>query len=192
MQLILIRHGQTEGNRAGRYIGATDEPLSAEGRAALQRQRAAGRYPAVSLVFTSPLLRCRQSAACIYPNLQAQAVPGLQECHFGAFEGLCYEELQGRADYRRWLEGGPCPGGESRGEFIQRCAEAFLPLVQGLEGNQQQAALVLHGGVIMALLHRFAQPAHSFYHWQLPCGAGYRAAWSEGRLRQVCRLEGLG
>ena len=36
MQIVLIRHGQTPGNALRRYIGRTDEPLSAEGVRALE------------------------------------------------------------------------------------------------------------------------------------------------------------
>lgn len=51
MKCVLIRHGKTAGNLAGRYIGCrTDEPLCPEGIAQLRE----GRYPAVERVFASP------------------------------------------------------------------------------------------------------------------------------------------
>ena len=41
-----IRHGLTEGNLQGRYVGRTDLPLAPAGRAQLEKQRRAGGYPA--------------------------------------------------------------------------------------------------------------------------------------------------
>ena len=83
MRWVLIRHGQTQGNLEHRYIGCrTDEPLCAAGREALRL----GRYPAVSRVFASPMRRCIETAAMLYPGILPQPVPGFRECDFGAFE----------------------------------------------------------------------------------------------------------
>ena len=66
MKCVLIRHGKTAGNLAGRYIGCrTDEPLCPEGIAQLRM----GRYPAVERVFASPLRRCRETARLLYPAM---------------------------------------------------------------------------------------------------------------------------
>lgn len=54
-KLHLIRHGLTQGNLDGRYIGSgTDLPLCAEGRAQLEELKAKFQYPDVPLVFCSP------------------------------------------------------------------------------------------------------------------------------------------
>ena len=51
-KLHLIRHGLTQGNLDGRYIGSgTDLPLCAEGRAQLEELKAKFQYPDVPLVF---------------------------------------------------------------------------------------------------------------------------------------------
>ena len=63
-RIFLIRHGATPGNLEGRYIGRTDEALSAAGREDILRHQ----YPPVDLVFTSPMRRCRETAALIYPE----------------------------------------------------------------------------------------------------------------------------
>ena len=70
-KLHLIRHGLTAGNLQGLYIGSgTDLPLCAEGRAQLQELKAQFRYPEVSLVFTSPLLRATQTADVLFPGVR--------------------------------------------------------------------------------------------------------------------------
>ncbi|MDO5137528.1 MAG: phosphoglycerate mutase family protein, partial [Oscillospiraceae bacterium] len=54
MRALLIRHGKTQGNSERRYIGITDEPLSEEGRAEVERVRPDS---SLKLVYVSPLLR---------------------------------------------------------------------------------------------------------------------------------------
>ena len=62
-KLHLIRHGLTEGNLKGLYIGSgSDLPLCAEGRAQLKTLKKDFGYPQVPLVFTSPMLRATQTA----------------------------------------------------------------------------------------------------------------------------------
>ena len=61
-KIHLLRHGLTQANLDGRYIGRTDLPLCPEGRARLEKLRDACEYPWVERVYTSPLLRARQTA----------------------------------------------------------------------------------------------------------------------------------
>ena len=55
--IYLIRHGTTEGNLNGQYIGVTDVPLSTDGINELERLREAGAYPKVWAYYASPLAR---------------------------------------------------------------------------------------------------------------------------------------
>ena len=76
MRAILLRHGKTEGNLRGCYIGSrTDEPLCEAGRAALKRPDIAP----VNRVYCSPMLRCRETAALLYPELEAEIIDDLRE-----------------------------------------------------------------------------------------------------------------
>ena len=64
-KLHLIRHGLTQGNLDGRYIGSgTDLPLCAEGRAQLEELKAKFQYPDVPLVFCSP----SKQRKCCFPT----------------------------------------------------------------------------------------------------------------------------
>ena len=93
----LIRHGVTEGNLLGQYIGSTDLPLAPEGIERLRKLCAAGGYPAAQAYFTSPMQRCRETLELLYPGAEARVVEDFRECDFGAFEGLSYADLNGRA-----------------------------------------------------------------------------------------------
>ena len=86
-KIYLIRHGATDGNARGEYIGVTDLALSLGGVAELTELKEKIQYPFVEKVYTSPLLRCRQTANILYPEQEADIVENLSEYDFGEFEG---------------------------------------------------------------------------------------------------------
>ena len=179
MTIYLIRHGQTRGNLERRYMGVTDQPLCPQGRAAL----ADWRGPEAEAVYVSPLLRCRETAAILYPGTAQTAVPGLRETDFGAFEGRTYEELQDSPAYRAWLDSAgqaAPPGGESREQVRRRVLAAFRTVTAG-HAPGERLALVVHGGTIMTLLEAL-EPGGQFYRWQAPNGGGFRCRWDGGVL----------
>ena len=162
MKWILIRHGQTQGNREHRYIGCrTDEPLCPEGIAQLQNRH----YPPVSRVFVSPMRRCVETANLLYPGVPQTIIGSFRECDFGDFENKNYAELNGRADYQAWIDSGgelPFPHGESRAQFAARCATAFEQIRQ----QDEDCAVVAHGGTLMAIMEKFAVPEGGYFDFQ--------------------------
>ena len=179
MTVYLIRHGQTQGNLERRYIGSTDQPLCAQGREALVGRR----FPAVEAVYVSPLCRCRETAALLYPDMPQEVVGGLRETDFGAFEGHTYEELKDDPAYQAWLDtaGASAPvGGESKADVSRRVVTAFRAIAMK-HGPEDRIALVVHGGTIMALLETL-EDCHEFYRWQVPNGGGFRCQWDGERL----------
>ena len=180
MNWILIRHGATQGNREGRYIGCrTDEPLCPEGAAAL-REKAC---PPVARVFVSPLKRCRETAEILYPGIPAVIVEDFRECDFGDFENRNYDELNGSAAYQAWIDSGgelPFPGGESRAEFAARCVAAF----ERIRDQMEDCAVIAHGGTLMAIMERAAVPAGSYYDFQVRNGDGF-VLWPDGRYEAI-------
>lgn len=179
MEIYLIRHGMTEGNEKGQYIGRTDQPLCVQGRAKLQQDVAKGRYPAVQRLCISPMLRCRQTAELLYPGMPRLEEVGLREMDFGAWEGFTYEQLKGEAGYLAWLEGGPCPQGEQREDFLRRCQEAFVQCAdQELAHGTRSWGIIAHGGTLMAVLSAFDIRQEDFYSYHIDNGGGFR-----------CRLE---
>lgn len=179
MTVYLIRHGQTRGNLERRYTGSTDQPLCPQGRAALEGRRG----PAADALYVSPLLRCRETAAILYPGMAQQVVPGLRETDMGAFEGHTYQELKDDAAYQAWLDSGGVsapPGGESKEQVRERALAAFHAIV-GRHGPEERLALVIHGGTIMTLLEAL-EPSRQFYRWQAANGGGFRCRWDGSAL----------
>ena len=187
LEFFFIRHGKTYGNTLGRYIGTTDEPLCREGRECLT----GGTYPQVETVYVSPMKRCLETAAILYPGLTPKVIDQLRECDFGMFENKNYEELKDHPDYQRWLDSGgkiPFPEGEGMDAFCERCVKGFCNMTgRFIEEGCRTAAFVVHGGTIMAVLDRFAHHEEGFYHWQVKNGEGFRVKLDEEQWRRGVR-----
>ncbi len=176
MDVLLLRHGKTAGNEKKRYIGRTDEPLSALGVA---EANALCGLPPVSRVFVSPMLRARETASILFPHASQLVYPDLREMDFGDFEGRSAGDMATDAAYRAWVAGGctaRCPGGEDMASFSARTCAAFCEAVScALAARETHMALVAHGGTLMAVLSAFAQEERPFYMWSAPNCCGWRA-----------------
>lgn len=174
LELVLIRHGQTSGNAARRYVGAIDEPLSDAGRG---QARAAGVHPEVGRVYVSCKCRARETAALMFPNAEQVVVRGIEEMDFGAFGGRSADDMESDGAYRAWVEGGcegRCPGGESRAEFSDRVCAALVQLCHDAAGRgEERVVVVAHGGTQMAFLSRFAPGQRAYYEWLTGNCEGY-------------------
>lgn len=184
MKLWLIRHGMTKGNQGHRYVGTTDEGLLPEEKERLQA-RAADMDFHSAIIFVSPARRCRETAACLFPGDISKfiVVPEFMEMNFGAFEYMSWQEIDQdpdpahRAAYQRYIDSGgetAFPGGESKAEFTCRVCDGFERAVRPLMQTQQDIVIVAHGGTIMALLERYAEPHKPYFEWSVKPGEGYR------------------
>lgn len=151
--LIFIRHGETDWNRAHRFQGQADPPLNATGHAQALRlaERLAGE-PATDL-WCSDLTRARQTAQPlaerwgVVPRLH----PGLREQGFGIVEGMTGEAIRHRfADlWPGWLEQSAdfaFPDGESLRRFSARVL-ATVDEIAATPGAPRRV-VVTHGGVL--------------------------------------------
>lgn len=189
MKVWLLRHGATVYNDEHRYQGRGDIPLSAQG---LENLRRAEFAPPV--VYVSPMIRAKQTAAVLFPEAKLVEVPGLQEMNFGAFEGRNYQEMADDTDYRAWVEGGcvgQTPGGESKAVFSDRVCEAFVSVVDSaLEARETQLVILAHGGTQMAALERFALPRRDYFDWCGLLAGGFiletdASTWKETRTLRL-------
>lgn len=175
-KIHLIRHGLTEANEKGQYIGASDIDITTDGIIELETLRTTYAYPDVRLFYVSPLARCVETLRVLYPEAQAIAVPELREMNFGAFEGKTAYELQGDPDYTAWTSGklAAPPGGESTAELTARVEEGFSAVVRHLmSSGEREAVVITHGGIIMNLLASCALPRQPAAFWRCDPGCGY-------------------
>lgn len=192
--LYLIRHGITQGNIDGKYIGQTDLALCPKGRRQIERLRDEGIYPNVGKVYSSPMSRCLETAETIYPEHKLMIVDELCEMDFGDFEGKTREQLQERREYTEWLRGGAdaCPpGGEKYGDFTLRCIEG-LDIVFGdmMRLGVTRAACVTHAGVITNLLCGYGLPKGKPADFLLSPGNGFEIIlstfmWQKGPTFEI-------
>ena len=188
MKVILIRHGQTAGNAEKRYIGVTDQPLTASGVEQIEKNK----YPAADLVFASPLKRCLQTAAIIYPQQKPTVVRDLREMDFGDFENKNHMELSGNADYQRWIDNGgktAFPGGEHPADFCHRCTTAFLKTMESIKNeNCQTVAFAVHGGTIMAIMSSLLNDTENYFSYRVDNGDGYTFDYADGQISNQRKL----
>lgn len=149
-RLVLVRHGETEGNSSVRFLGSTDSPLSEAGRAQMQAARAKLGPAPFDVVVASPLRRAWQAARILAGDVPVRLEADLREVHFGRWEGLAREEIRAQDPvlFEAWqsrADGFRYPGGESREEFRQRVEKALERL---LAGSQRSALVAVHKGVV--------------------------------------------
>ena len=194
-QLHLIRHGLTQGNLDGTFVGGgLDIPLCKQGEEDLHRLAARHPYPNVPLVFSSPMQRAIQSANLLYPEVKDKVlIEELRENRFGEFEGKTMAQLQNNANFAAWLDpkSGYVPvGGESGETFAARTAGALLAMMQYLaEHGIRQAACVTHGGVIMSMLAQKGLPQKPAHQWMSDNGCGFTVRADAGMLMRDGMVE---
>ena len=180
--IYFIRHGATAGNLARRYIGRTDEPLCPLGRKQVRKLQK--NVLKTDIIFASPMLRTRQTAELLFPQRKLEIVEDFRETDFGIFEGKTADELSGDSRYQAWLDTlclGPIPEGERITDFKRRCCDAFLSCLPRIpEGGR--GVFAVHGGVIMAILERFARPKRDFYDYHIPNGGRIDGTWDHGTI----------
>jgi broad specificity phosphatase PhoE len=149
--LLLIRHGATAWNAAGRLQGRADIGLSAAGRAAVARWRLPPGWDEARWL-VSPLRRARETAALLGAPT-ALVEPRLIEMDWGVWEGRSAAELRATAaaelaaQEARGLDLRP-PGGESPREVAARVSQ----LAAELAADPTPVVAVCHKGVIRAAL----------------------------------------
>ncbi|WP_058235720.1 histidine phosphatase family protein [Devriesea agamarum] len=152
-KLLLIRHGQTELNRAGRLTGRTDVPLSENGlHQAEQIAQALAETP-ISAVACSPLMRARRTAEPLaaLKGLTPIVDERLIERSFGPWEGLTRDEIQQRwpQQFTQWRSQRDvdADGVEARVDVALRVGLACRELMAE-HGEQGLVVVVAHGAAI--------------------------------------------
>ena len=157
MRMYLIRHGESVWNAQDRIQGHGDSPLSPRG---LEQAMALGRRlreASIRAVYSSPLLRARQTAEAIRETLRAPLVlrSELREIHLGDWEGKTPDEVNARFDngYDVWRTrptAAVIPNAEPIEAFRQRAINAIEAVAR--TADAETVAIVTHGGVICAYL----------------------------------------
>ncbi|WP_405853328.1 bifunctional RNase H/acid phosphatase [Streptomyces sp. NBC_00090] len=173
---VLLRHGETALTPEKRFSGSggTDPELSAAGlRQAEAVAEALAARGTIQEIVSSPLTRCRQTAAAVAARLglDVRIERGLRETDFGAWEGLTFGEVRERYPYDldAWLaspKAAPTGGGESFAAVARRVAAARDRLTAAHAGRT--VLLVTHVTPIKTLVRlALGAPPESLFRMEL-------------------------
>jgi broad specificity phosphatase PhoE len=154
-RLILVRHGESEGNRAQRFSPNPDILLTEVGvEQARQTGITIARHFAPTRLVASSYHRAQHTARIIAETIgyggEIAVEPDLRERGIGELAGQPYRSMREHPEYERtrFWEWRPA-GGESLLDVQQRAAPVLVRLVEAHPG--EDVVVVSHGGVMLAL-----------------------------------------
>lgn len=154
--VILIRHGQSQGNAEGRFGGHTDTPLSPKGRKQAKATAKALASEKFSSIYSSDLPRAIETATPLANLTGATLITtdAFRERSVGVMEGLTFEEAaeQHPAEYQALLHRDfehVLQGGESYRQMLDRSSRALDEAIAENKGGR--IAVFTHTGAICIL-----------------------------------------
>ena len=157
-RLILLRHGESEANRAGLFAGWSDYPLTPLGHA---QAESAAKYIAenyhIACAYTSDLLRASQTGEHVSTRFGLPLVreKGLREIYAGEWEGQSFDALcanygEAYRTFREDIGNAHCTGGESFTELQARVVATVQRIAAEHPG--QDILIATHATVVRALV----------------------------------------
>lgn len=178
LQIALVRNGMTASAQRGKYLGDTiNESLLETERLRIRQRYEVRLYPPAEIVYTSPLLRCRETVSQLYPHVPAFVLGDLAPMDLGRYEGRSFHQIVGDDQFAQWAKAPdlrPLGDGEAPYAFQARCTRVFRQIVDELASKGiAEAAVVAHRGVLESILQRFTTPRSYYKDWALEYGGGY-------------------
>jgi broad specificity phosphatase PhoE len=195
--ILLARHGESDWNRAMRWQGHADRPLTERGRA--QARELAERLVATELdaIYSSDLQRARETAEIVANarGLNVTALRDLREVDVGSWSGLTRSEAEQRFPeaFARWLVGGE---GWDDGETYEQLSERVTRAIRAIAAAHpdERVLIVAHGGTIRTV-HAAALgvDVHMYRRIQRvePNATLSAVCVENGTLTELCRTEDL-
>ncbi len=155
--VIIIRHGQSQGNAEGRFGGHTDTPLSPRGRKQAEATARALASEKFTAIYSSDLPRAMATASPLarLTGVPLETTDALRERSVGVMEGLTFEEAAEqhpeqyqallRQDFEHVLL-----GGESYRQTLDRASRKLDEAIEQHRGGR--IAIFAHTGTICILI----------------------------------------
>lgn len=157
VSIYLVRHGQTDLNRDGRFRGLTDAPLNETGRREASAAAAALAGAGLEAIYSSPMPRALQTARIIAGAVGAGVVTdgSFSDIDYGDWQGLTVEEVAlkfGPGALEAWKRD---PGSFQfpNGDSMMSVRERLVPALRSLaSGGCRSVAVVSHLAVLKVFL----------------------------------------
>ena len=178
MNLVLVRHGETEWNKLGKFQGHWDTSLNSRGIAQAKETANAVMEWKHSAVYCSPLHRTTQVAEEISRLGGKPLVPmaGFMELSLGDLEGVTGEEMRASWPeiYSAWRDDPSTvsmPNGESLGQLQERAWNSLLELERS-HPDEEALIVVSHNFAIRAMIGKvLGMPLTNFHRMSLSLGS---------------------
>jgi phosphoserine phosphatase len=183
LRLLLVRHGETDWNRQGRFQGQIDVPLNPTGQQQGEQVAEFLRSLPIDLAVTSSMLRPKETAERIlqhHPQVTLQLLPDLQEISHGTWEGKLETEVEQvhPGELQRWRDTPAevqMPEGENLQQVWQRAIAAWSTIVAQAKADPAQPKLglvVAHDAINKVILcHVTGLAAEQFWNFKQGNGA---------------------
>ena len=150
MEVVLVRHGETEWSRDLLHTSHTDIPLTDNGRREAERLGEALAGRTFELVLASPMQRAAETCRLAGLDAAAETTDALLEWDYGEYEGITTKEIrESRPGWFLWRDGSP--GGETAAEVGARVD----PLVERFMQVEGDVAVFSHGHLLRVLCARW-------------------------------------
>lgn len=152
LQLVLVRHGETEWSRDRKHTGRTDLPLTEGGAAEAAKVKPLLAERDFTRVISSPLSRALETCRLAGLGHRVETRDELIEWDYGEYEGIRTVEIrEQRPDWVLWRDG--CPGGETAEDVGARVDR----LLTELAGESGDIAIFGHGHTLRILTARWLE-----------------------------------
>ena len=170
MKFFVVRHGETDWNKLGRFQGHTDISLNDRGLSQARETAVASEDRGYTAIYSSPLVRTVQVAeeiAKVTPMLVSQE-PGLKELSLGDLEGVTGEEMRNDwpdlfAAWRTEPEKMSMPNGESLGELRDRTWQVILDIEQK-HSSDDSIVVISHNFAIRSIVNELLGMPLAYFH----------------------------
>lgn len=150
LRIFLVRHGETDWNRQGRFQGQIDVPLNPTGQAQGEQVAAFLKDVSFHQAISSPMLRPKATAEAIlahHPQVPLKLIPAFAEISHGDWEGKLEPEVESLypGELHRWRQT-PAVVQMPNGENLQQVWERAIAAWEQLIDELRQSSAMLHRG----------------------------------------------
>jgi phosphoserine phosphatase len=159
-RFLLVRHGETDWNRAGRFQGQIDVPLNDNGRNQGSLAAEFLKTVPIEFGFTSTMLRPKETAQIIlkyHPQVELQEDADLREISHGLWEGKFEADIEAEypGELEHWRdepEQVQMPEGENLAGVSARATAAWQKLLRQVGNHPQTGIVVAHDATNKVLI----------------------------------------